>query len=220
MKKLQNIWSQVPPDYFSKGVKQNYLQRFWHSRKLQAVAELIGKQSVKTLVDVGSADGSFVSRLCENDVSCQTVIAIDPYFPPLLYGKNLYQRVEYIQANAHHLPIASDTVDVVTICETLEHVVDPYCTLRELRRVLKKTGMVIVELDSGTLFFQAVWFFWKKFGVGKVWNNAHLTFFNVHLLEQLFTNTGLAISKKSFFNSGMGVCYRLKKRPYDKDASR
>lgn len=208
---LTDIWAQVPDDYFAKGVKQNVLQRIWHTGKLRAVARAFGSKPVESLVDIGSADGSFIHRLETQGVSSHLVVSVDPYFPPLRYGKTNYRSQQYVQADAHALPFKNDSVDVVTICETLEHVVDPYCTIKELKRILKKRGAIVVEMDSGSFLFQIVWLIWKKFGVGKVWNHAHLTFFNVHLLEQLFGNAGLNIESKQFFNAGMGVCFVLKK---------
>lgn len=209
---LRDIWAQVPADYFTKGVRQNILQRIWHTGKLHAVARTVGNKPVETLVDIGSADGSFVKRLVGNCRSVQSVIAIDPYFPPLHYGKTHVKSVHFLQADAHALPLRNNSVDVVTICETLEHVLDPYAVLRELKRVVKSSGAIIVEMDSGNLLFQIVWFLWKKFGRGKVWRGSHLTFFNMSLLESLFHNSGLSIDDKRMFNWGMGVCYRLNTR--------
>ena len=65
------------------------------------------------------------------------------------------------------------------------------------------------ELVSSSNLGYGIWFFWKKFGKGKVWSGAHLTFFNVELLEGLFKKAGLKIEEKKMFNWGMGVCYRL-----------
>ena len=58
---LPKIWSQVPADYFSSGIKTNLLQKIWHAKKLEAVAESVGRKKINVLVEVGSADGSFVN---------------------------------------------------------------------------------------------------------------------------------------------------------------
>lgn len=209
--KLIDIWSQVPADYFSKGVRQNFLQRIWHTGKLSAIVESLTGKNVGQLADIGSADGSLVSRLAAKLPSCAGVIAMDPYLPPLLFGSKHFPPIRYIQSDAQHIPMRSNSIDTATIFETLEHVVDPYCTLMELKRITKKSGRIIVELDSGSFLFQIIWFLWKKTGKGRVWNYAHLTYFNVHLLEQLFQNAGLEIEKKTTFNLGMGVCFVLRK---------
>ena len=205
---LNDIWEQVPADYFSTGVKNNILQKIWHLNKLQAVIKAISQDCVPSLLDIGSADGSFINRL-EKHTHCSHLIAVDPYFPPLKFGAKHFSNTQYIQGDSHNLPIKSHSIPVITILETLEHVRDPLQTLIELKRVLKKNGYIIVEMDSGNFLFQMVWFFWKKLGKGKVWNNAHLTSFNVQLLEQLFSQAKLKIVNKTYFNLNMGICYKL-----------
>lgn len=205
---LHDIWAQVPADYFSKGTSTNFLQNIWHDGKFRAVASMIPKGHITSLVDVGSADGSFIARL-GNTRSIKTIVATDPYTPPLHHGKRMFPELHFVQADAHQLPIRLSSVDVITICETLEHVLDPYAVLLELKRIIKPRGVVIVEMDSGNFLFQIVWFLWKKFGRGKVWRNSHLTFFNTSLLETLFVNSGFTVEEKRRFNWDMGVCYRL-----------
>lgn len=209
--KLIDIWSQVPKDYFSKGVKGNILQYIWHTGKLNAISKTLSGKKVGTLIDIGSADGSLISRLSRQHDSYKVILATDPYFPPLSFGSKHFPDIRYIQSDAQHIPVKQNSIDTATIFETLEHVVDPYCTLMELKRIIKKSGRIIVELDSGSFLFQIIWFFWKKLGRGKVWNHAHLTYFNVHLLEQLFQNAGLSVEEKITFNLGMGVCFVLRK---------
>jgi len=206
---LAKIWSQVPADYFSSGIKTNFLQKIWHGRKLKAVAESAGVDRTGVLVEVGSADGSFVNSLSKR-IKLNKIFAIDPYLPPLVFGKKKYRDIVFIQADAHRLPLKNKSADLITILETLEHVVDPFGTLIELKRILKEGGSIIVEIDSGSWLFRVIWFFWKKFGKGKVWSGAHLTFFNVELLEGLFKKAGLKIAEKKMFNWGMGVCFRLR----------
>ena len=208
---LQRLWAQVPADYFSKGTSTNLLQKMWHGGKLRAVAATIPTRTIHTLVDVGSADGSFMARL--NTIRpIRTIVAADPYLPPLRQGRSLFHNLQFVQSDAHRLPIRSASIDVVTICETLEHVLDPYAVLLELKRITQPKGVVIVEMDSGSFLFQIVWFLWKKFGKGIVWRDSHLTFFNTTLLESLFANSGFKIEEKRLFNWGMGACYRLKRR--------
>lgn len=209
--KLRDIWEQVPADYFSSGYNTNYWQHLWHSGKLRAITQILNHRQAPVIADIGSADGSFVHHLTKNSIRAKKVIAIDPYLPPLKYGQKSFPSQTYIQGDAHDLPLASGSIDLAIILETIEHVVDPYCTLRELRRVIKLNGRILVEIDSGSTLFQVVWTMWKKFGKGRVWNHAHLTFFNVHLLEQLFYNADLIVEQKVAFNAGMGICFLLKK---------
>jgi SAM-dependent methyltransferase len=55
-------------------------------------------------------------------------------------------------ADAHHIPLATETVDAVWIQNVLEHVLDPWQVVSEIYRVLKKGGIVYAE----TPFLQQV----------------------------------------------------------------
>src|SRR3990167_6671506 len=134
---LAKIWSQVPADYFSSGMKTNFLKKIWHGGKLKTVAESVGRTNVGVLVEVGSADGSFVNSLSKR-IKLNKIFAIDPYLPPLIFGKKKFRNIVFIQADAHRLPLRTKSADLVTILETLEHVANPYGTLMELKRIIKR----------------------------------------------------------------------------------
>lgn len=208
---LFDIWAQVPPDYFERGTRNNILQRAWHRKKLSVVRNAIGAQDVHTILEVGSADGTAIATITKS-LNVQRILAIDPYFPPLQHGSHLYRTIQFIQADGHRLPFRSNSINVITLLETLEHVADPEKTLIEMKRVLKRNGRVIVEMDSGSLLFQLVWIVWKLIGPGKVWRGSHLTFFDVGRLERLFRKTGFIVREKRLFTLGMGVCFVLKKK--------
>jgi ubiquinone/menaquinone biosynthesis C-methylase UbiE len=62
--------------------------------------------------------------------------------------------VELKQADIFHLPFSDETFDSVMICFVLEHLHNPLLALNELKRVLKKGGiMMVIEGDHGSTFF-------------------------------------------------------------------
>jgi SAM-dependent methyltransferase len=62
--------------------------------------------------------------------------------------------VEFRQADINNLLIKDETFDFVIICFVLEHLQNPKQALNELKRVLKKGGVIIViEGDHGSAFF-------------------------------------------------------------------
>jgi SAM-dependent methyltransferase len=65
-----------------------------------------------------------------------------------IYGTPLTQFI----ADAHQIPLASDSVDAVLVQAVLEHVLDPSQVVREIRRVLRDGGLVYAE----TPFLQQV----------------------------------------------------------------
>lgn len=65
-----------------------------------------------------------------------------------IYGSPLTQFI----ADAHQIPLASESVDAVLIQAVLEHVLHPSQVVREIQRVLRKGGLVYAE----TPFLQQV----------------------------------------------------------------
>lgn len=61
-----------------------------------------------------------------------------------LRDRGLVQNIEYVQANAEHLPFEENTFDVVTIAFGLRNVTDKDQALRSIFRVLKPGGRLLV----------------------------------------------------------------------------
>jgi len=60
----------------------------------------------------------------------------------------LVAEVEAIQGDGERLPFADDLFDVVICTETLEHVPDDRAVLRELVRVLRRGGVLVVSVPD------------------------------------------------------------------------
>jgi SAM-dependent methyltransferase len=82
----------------------------------------------KKVLDIGSG-GSSYQRFFPNRLT----VDIDPARKP------------DIVADAHHLPFKDDEFQVVLSTEMLEHVKDPFQVEREIRRVTKVGGMLILS---------------------------------------------------------------------------
>ena len=206
-KRLKEILEEVPPDYYQKGVKNNLLQKLWHTGKLKAVMNFIIREP-KKILDVGCASGWFLNKVSENckDAKCY---GVDAYRDAILYGKKQYKFLQLKHADAHNLSYPSQTFDLVLCTEVLEHVSNPKLVLKEIKRVLTKNGIAIIEMDSGSILFNLIWYWWTHMRNG-VWKQAHLHLFNANKLEKLIKKSGFLIIDKKFFNFGMAVLFKVK----------
>ena len=134
------------------------------------------------------------------------VVGLDSYKDAITFAQKKYPHIKFICADAHKLPFKNNALDLIICTETLEHVIDPKKTLLEMKRVLKKKGRAIISMDSGSLMFRTVWFFWTK-TKGRVWKNAHLHEFNLQILENLIREAGFKIKKKNITHLGMAVVF-------------
>lgn len=58
-------------------------------------------------------------------------------------------RAPHVQADALRLPFADGTFDAVVCCETLQYVADAVVALREMHRVLRRGGSLVISLPNG-----------------------------------------------------------------------
>lgn len=208
-KKLVKIWNQVPVDYYDRGVEKNLFQRFWHTRKLEVFKELVGREKPKTILDIGCASGTMTNNIARIFPKSK-ITAVDVYPAAISFAKKKYLYIHFLVADAHKLPFKDDSFDLVVCYETIEHVVNPKKVLQEIKRVLKKDGSAIIEMDSGSLLFRVVWWIWEK-TKGKVWQGAHLHPFHHTELEKIILKAGFKIVKRRLSHFRMAVSFFLKK---------
>ena len=208
VKHLNKILEEVTIDYYQKGIKKNLLQRLWHHGKLNIVKKLIDFNPNKVL-DVGCASGWFLNELLSSYPSSK-FFGVDAYKQAINYGKKKYKKLVLTHADAHSLPFNNNTFDLVICTEVLEHVVHPDKVLKEIKRILRRNGIGIIEMDSGNWLFTIVWYWWTHIKNG-VWKHAHLHIFNTNKLNVIIKQSGLRIIKKHFFNFGMAVVFKVKK---------
>lgn len=209
-KKLIKIWNQVPVDYYEVGISKNPLQRFWHTRKLEVFKELVGQQKPQKILDIGCASGTITNRI-SSIFPKSKITGADIYPSAIEHAKRKYSHIRFVVADAHKLPFKDNFFGLVVCCETIEHVVDPKKVLKEIRRVIKKDGLAMVEMDSGSILFRIVWWIWEK-TKGKVWQGAHLHPFHHTELEKIILKAGFKIVKRRLSHFGMAVSFVLEKQ--------
>lgn len=206
------VINQVPPNYYQQSVKTNAVQKNWHMHKLDEVRRLIPVNFSKkksNILDVGSASGWFLSQIA-NLFPNATCYGIDIHKKAITYGKRIYPTLKLRVSNAERLPYKNNFFDIVVCTSVLEHVHNPEKVLLEIKRVMKKNGMAIIELDTGSILFSLLWFVWRKMK-GRVWNDSHLHSFSVADLEKIILNHKFRIQNKKTFNYGMQMVFKITK---------
>jgi len=208
-KEFDKILNSVPANYYQKGTRTNLLQRYWHKTKINFALKLLSDLSFKNCLEVGSASGYLISEIAKEHPGVNFE-AIDAYSKAIEFAKKHYPKINFSVAEAEKLPFKNNQFDVILCYETIEHIRDPQKAVLEMKRVLKKDGKLILAMDSGSLAFRVIWFFWEK-SYGRVWQEAHLNPYHYSDLEKLVSKSGLKIVKRYFTHFGLEVVLVLEK---------
>lgn len=193
----------VPPDWYTRSIKENLLQRFWHTTRFREVGRLIPVTRGKIL-DIGCADGTFTKVILEHS-KAKKIVAVDVLESSISYAKRRFARSKKLifkVADAHELPFKNKEFDAVFCLEALEHVEDSKKVISEIYRVLKNGGYTLVLIPSENWLFRLGWPIWTL-GRGKIWKGTHLNNFSADKLVSLMEKEGFKIDKNHKFLLGM-----------------
>lgn len=124
------------------------------------VYQYVDLKECKSLLEVGSGVGAQTAILLRRypemtihcvDASAAQLARAGQYLKePIKKG-----RVTLQEADASHLPFASNTFDGAFLCWFLEHVQDPEAILREVRRTLRSGALIYCsEVQNASLFLE------------------------------------------------------------------
>lgn len=211
LKTLEDIWNQVPPDYYQRGVRDNLFQWIWHNWKWNSMKQLLKDSNIRPLkiLDIGCASGYLTSQI--NTLFPQAEVAgIDSYKRAIEYGQKNYPNIKFKVADAHRLPFRDESFDLITCIETLEHLEAPEGAIREIHRLLKRKGKVLIGQDTDNLLFKVIWSVWTK-SRGKVWHSSHIHPYGPKELEKFIKASGLKIVKRKLSHLGLEIFFLAEK---------
>ena len=207
--KLDTIWKKVPVDYYQNGTKTNFFQKTWHHLKIKSAKNILKNYKFNNCLDIGCASGYMLSEIALTYTHAK-YHGVDVYDKAINFAKKRYKNIKFQVAFAEKLPFKNAAFDLITFYEAIEHVENPLLSLKEIRRVLKKSGLCIIAMDSGNMLFRLVWLIWEN-TTGKVWKEAHLHPFHHNELEQLIKKARLKIKRKLFTHWSMEVTFVVSK---------
>ena len=148
-------------NYLYDPVKQwregNRFEKLWFRQRIRRIARVMRKMPFSAggrdkaaywILDVGGGTGAISSALSEMFPMTNTLIT--DISPKLIKKASEYHRekknIHLAVADAFNLPLADGTVAVALMTEMLEHVKHPEDAVREVRRVLKPSGLLVITV--------------------------------------------------------------------------
>jgi len=134
-------------------------QKYWQGREYEDTAErialkrilkIIGKK--EKLLDIGGGYGRLVSEYIKNFKNC---LIIDPSEKLLSQAKKLcykYKNLSLQKGIIEKIPQKNESFDVVLCVRTFHHLENPRRAIKEINRVLKPQGFLILEFANKIRF--------------------------------------------------------------------
>lgn len=143
-------------------------QDVWWRRRLVAAVHRAGARDILDLA-TGSGDVAFaLSRALPDD----TRITGMDFCQPMLdqaeqkksaAGAGRYANITFRPGDGLALPLADESVDAITISFGLRNLADRHRGLREMRRILRPGGrLLVLEFSQPDAWFRPVYFFYLK----------------------------------------------------------
>ena len=105
------------------------------------VVGFAGAKPGATVVEVGVGTGEFLA-LFEDVADRQVGVDLTPGM--LHQAKSRHANIELVLADGAALPFPSRSFDVVASAQTLHHIRDPLAVVKEMRRVVRDDGVVLI----------------------------------------------------------------------------
>jgi ubiquinone/menaquinone biosynthesis C-methylase UbiE len=153
-------------------------------------------KDVNSILDVGCGKGWVAKEFLPKR---KQVYSLDISVTNPSIVKKLYPSSKHfaITADSFHLPFNNDTFDCIIASEVIEHVVDPAGFVKELFRVVKKGGSLIIT----TPYKEKLIYYLCIHCNQKTPANAHIHSFDEKKLENLYSGNDLeSFNYESFGN--------------------
>jgi 2-polyprenyl-3-methyl-5-hydroxy-6-metoxy-1,4-benzoquinol methylase len=118
-----------------------------------------------TIIDVGCYTGAFV-RETSRRFPDKTVIGVDYFKDNIRIAHLLYPEIRerFKQMSIYRLEIADGSVDCVTMQEVLEHLEGAALAVKEVNRILKQGGALVVSVPNPFCVWGMTKFVWRELG--------------------------------------------------------
>lgn len=159
-------------------------------------------KNINKMLDVGCKGGSLLIEEKDRfkhgfgiDIS-EEVIALAR---KNVLEQGISKKISFKQADLEKgLPFSKGEFDIVTCMAVLEHLFDPEKAVREMCRVIKKNGYLIIEVPNIAWLPRRLSLFFglrPRTSWAPGWDGGHLNYFTFSSLKKLLANSGFNVVK-------------------------
>ncbi|MBN1805844.1 MAG: bifunctional demethylmenaquinone methyltransferase/2-methoxy-6-polyprenyl-1,4-benzoquinol methylase UbiE [Sedimentisphaerales bacterium] len=155
---VRNMFDRIAPYYVLLNHILSFGQDFLWRRKL---ANIVNKHKELQILDLATGTGDLLISLLKRNNNITNAVGLDISENMLklcrkeIVKHKLHDRVTLVLADAADTGLFDESFDIVTMAFGIRNTPDTYKTLREIHRLLKKDGMVLIlefTLPSNRIF--------------------------------------------------------------------
>lgn len=200
-------------DYISHtSTKRSFFEKMYHIVRSYAVKQKVRLieqfQTTGNLLDIGAGTGDFLFSAKENGWN---TVGVEPNETARKLSRN-----KNLTILSDTSSVESEKFDVITMWHVLEHVPDYNLQIIELKRLLKKSGTIVIAVPNYKSF-DAIYYqeFWAAYDVPR-----HLWHFSQQGIVRIFEQHDLSVKKikpmlfDSFYVSLLSERYKTGRTNY------
>lgn len=175
----------------------------WEECNLSRIMNLIKPHCFGKVLDIGCGDGFFTSQLNNLD-TVKKVTGVDISKTAIQIAEKKFAEIDFVVAPVVELPFPNESYDFVSMIEIVEHILDIEQMFKEVNRILKPMGSVVITTTDFNLLKKIIIaiFFWEKYFYP---TNPHIRFFTKQTLKESLNKTGFEVFKYKWNGSYAGI---------------
>ena len=161
---------------------------WWHQHKRNVVKQFINQFARKgKVLDIGSGTGKILEELKNNGWQ---VYGVDGEKEAIVWSQKRGINCQLLDVTKEKLPFADNYFDLVLALDFLEHIPDEHSVIDEIKRVVKRGGVLIITVPA----YQQLFSYWDKM-------LGHQRRYNKKSLNHLFSEQKLQVIFCSYYFS-------------------
>jgi methionine biosynthesis protein MetW len=150
------------------------------------------------LLDIGCWDGHLLELIRQAGLY-KELYGVDILFEAVEKVKSKGFNAKIVDLNSESLAFPGEYFDAVTLLAVLEHVFDPNAVIREIKRVLRPGGTLIIDVPNVASFTNRTRILFGHMPVTSGdpgWDGGHLHYFTKYTLDKFLLSEGFKITAK------------------------
>lgn len=190
---------------------RNPTRRWLHNRRrawIEAAVRSHSLQGAGCAIEIGPGSGLYLPVLSECFGEVTAVDVEESFLANASLCSREYSQVRCLQDDITRTSLPPDSFDMVLCTEVIEHIDDAEAALRNMRRILRKNGVLILstphrysplELCSKIAYLPGVIDLVRKVYHEPILDSGHISLMTGRSLRSLIARTGFSIVRQESF---------------------